>query len=41
MSHYPPGPRSSFPRAPILAFRRDALGYLTSAAREHGDVGHL
>lgn len=38
---YPPGPRSRFPGAPILSFRRDALGYLTAAAREHGDVVHL
>jgi cytochrome P450 len=39
--HYPPGPRSRFPGEPLFAFRRDALGYLTAAAREYGDVAHL
>jgi len=41
MRQYPPGPRNWFPGAPILAFGRDALGYLEAAAREHGDVVHL
>ena len=41
MSEYPPGPRSRFPGEPLLAFRRDALGYLTAAAREYGDIVHL
>ncbi len=38
---HPPGPRSRFPGEPLLAFRRDALSYLTAAAREHGDIVHL
>ena len=41
MTRRPPGPRSRFPGEPVLAFRRDALGYLTAAAREHGDVVHF
>ena len=41
MRQYPPGPRNWFPGAPILAFGRDALGYLEAAARKHGDVVHL
>src|SRR5215211_600496 len=41
MRQYPPGPRSWFPGAPLLAFGRDALGYLEAAAREHGDIVHL
>ena len=41
MKQYPPGPRSRYPGEPLLAFRRDPLAYLTTAAREHGDVVHL
>jgi cytochrome P450 len=41
MKRYPPGPRSRFPGEPLLAFRRDPLAYLTTAAREHGDAVHL
>ena len=41
VARYPPGPRSRFPGQPLLAVRRDLLGYLTRAAREHGDVAHL
>ena len=33
MTQYPPGPQSWFPGTPILAFGRDALGYLEAAAR--------
>ena len=41
MKRYPPGPPSRFPGEPLLAFRRDALGYLVAAARQRGDVVHL
>jgi cytochrome P450 len=34
----PPGPRSQFPGALVLAFRRDPLGFLERVAREHGDM---
>lgn len=34
----PPGPRGRWPGAPLLAFRRDPLAYLTALARTHGDV---
>ena len=37
----PPGPRRALPGNPLfgfLAFRRDALGFLTELAREYGDV---
>src|SRR5215510_16261348 len=37
---YPPGPRSRYPGAHLLAFRRDALGFLTRVAREYGDIVH-
>ena len=37
---YPPGPRSRYPGAHLLAFRRDALGFLTRVAREYGDIAH-
>lgn len=37
---YPPGPRSRYPGALLLAFRRDSLGLLTSVAQEHGDITH-
>ena len=37
---YPPGPRSRYPGALLLAFRRDSLGLLTSVAQEYGDVAH-
>jgi cytochrome P450 len=37
---YPPGPRSRFPGAHLLAFRRDSLGFLTQVAREYGDIVH-
>src|SRR5829696_5148558 len=41
MKRYPPGPPSRFPGEALLAFRRDALGYLVAAARQRGDVVHL
>jgi cytochrome P450 len=37
---YPPGPRSRYPAAHLLAFRRDSLGFLTQVAREYGDIAH-
>jgi cytochrome P450 len=37
---YPPGPRSRYPGAHLLAFRRDSLGFLTQVAREYGDIAH-
>jgi cytochrome P450 len=37
---YPPGPRSRYPGAHLLAFRRDPLGFLTRVAREYGDIAH-
>jgi cytochrome P450 len=40
-SPLPPGPRRALAGNPLfgfLAFRRDALGFLTSIAREYGDV---
>jgi cytochrome P450 len=37
---YPPGPRSRYPGAYLLAFRRDSLGLLTRMAQEHGDIVH-
>ena len=37
---YPPGPRSRYPGALLLAFRRDSLGLLTSVAQEYGDIAH-
>ncbi len=35
---YPPGPKRKFLGANFLAFRRDPLGFLQAAAREHGDI---
>ncbi len=35
---YPPGPKRKFPGVNFLAFRRDSLGFLQQAAREHGDI---
>ncbi len=35
---YPPGPKSWFSPTTLFAFRRDPLGFLQTAAREHGDV---
>src|SRR5919198_3686975 len=37
---YPPGPRSRYPGAHLLAFGRDPLGFLTRVAREYGDIAH-
>jgi cytochrome P450 len=37
---YPPGPRSHYPGALLLAFRRDSLGLVTRVAREYGDIAH-
>jgi cytochrome P450 len=37
---YPPGPRSPYPGAHLLAFRRDSLGFLTRVVREYGDIVH-
>jgi cytochrome P450 len=37
---YPPGPRSRYPGAHLLAFGRDPLGFLTRVAREYGDIVH-
>ena len=37
---YPPGPRSRYPGALLLAFRRDSLGLMTRVAREYGDIAH-
>ena len=37
---YPPGPRSRYPGALLLAFRRDSLGLVTRVARECGDIAH-
>ena len=37
---YPPGPRSRYPGAHLLAFRRDPLGFVTRVAREYGDIAH-
>jgi cytochrome P450 len=37
---YPPGPRSRYPGAHLLAFRRDPLGFVTRVAREYGDIVH-
>ncbi|MBC7910454.1 MAG: cytochrome P450 [Pyrinomonadaceae bacterium] len=35
---YPPGPKRKFWGANFLAFRRDPVGFLQAAAREHGDI---
>jgi cytochrome P450 len=37
---YPPGPRSRYPGALLLAFRRDPLGFVTKVARKYGDIVH-
>jgi cytochrome P450 len=37
----PPGPKGRLLGGNFVAFRRDALGYLQSAAAEHGDVVYL
>ncbi len=37
---YPPGPRSRYPGAHLLAFSRDPLGSVTRVAREYGDIAH-
>src|SRR5215510_9025268 len=37
---YPPGPRSRYPGAHLLDFRRDPLGFVTKVAREYGDIAH-
>src|SRR5215831_6655718 len=37
---YPPGPRSRYPGAQLLAFRRDPLGFVTRMARQYGDIAH-
>jgi cytochrome P450 len=37
---YPPGPRSRYPGAHLLAFRRDSLGFLTQVALAYGDIAH-
>jgi cytochrome P450 len=37
---YPPGPRSRYPGAQLLAFRRDPLGFVTRVVREYGDIVH-
>ena len=37
---YPPGPRSRYPGAQLLAFRRDPLGFVTRVTREYGDIVH-
>jgi cytochrome P450 len=36
----PPGPSTGFARS-LLGFRRDALGFLTSLARQYGDVVYV
>lgn len=38
LSADPPGPRGGLPGAQLLAFRRDAPGYLAALSRRHGDV---
>jgi cytochrome P450 len=37
---YPPGPRSRYLGAHLLAFRRDSLGFVTRLARRYGDIVH-
>ena len=37
---YPPGPRSRYPGAHLLAFRRNPLGFLATVARQYGDIAH-
>jgi cytochrome P450 len=37
----PPGPRGRFPLGHTLDYMRDSLGFVTRAAREHGDVVRL
>jgi cytochrome P450 len=38
---FPPGPRSLIPGGPLLAFRRDPIGFLMSAAHQFGDIAHF
>lgn len=37
-SSFPPGPSARFPGAHLLAFRRDALGFLCQVSRMYGDI---
>ena len=37
-TQYPPGPRTRFPGAHLLAFYRDMLGFLCRLRRDYGDV---
>jgi len=37
----PPGPRSRFPGAILLALRRDPLAFFTATARRHGDISRF
>jgi cytochrome P450 len=39
--HHPPGPKGKPVVGNLLDFRRDPLGFLLTAAREHGDIVHL
>jgi cytochrome P450 len=38
---FPPGPKTLIPGGTLFAFRRDPIGFLTSAAHEFGDVAHF
>ena len=37
---YPPGPRSKYPGAHLLAFRRNPLAFVSIIVREYGDIAH-
>ncbi len=37
---FPPGPRSRYPGAHLLAFRRDPLAFLALMAQQYGDIAH-
>lgn len=38
---YPSGPKSLLPGGQLFALSRDPLGFITSVAREHGDIAHF
>src|SRR5262245_41306381 len=39
--HYAPGPRGGLVLGSLPEFRRDVLGFLLGAARDHGDMVHF
>lgn len=40
-SIYPPGPKRAMPGSNLLKMRRDPLAFLTTLAREYGDIAHV